>query len=388
MTWRDWLAADAAGRAAGGLPRPAPRPVDDPTTDLAGNDYLGLAQDPTVQMAAAHAALTWGAGAGSSPLVNGSLQLHAELESELAAYLGQPSALVVPSAYLAPVAVLTALADASCRVVLPAGARPALVDGARLSGARVAEVPHAPAGTVSTADPADTVDPVDAVRRALVAAGTAGERSLVVVESVGSVLGDAAPLAALAQVCEEHDALLIVDESHALGVHGPGLVAGSGLAGLPHVLVTTGLSEALGSQGGAVLGPEAVREHLVARARPLGDDAALAPAPTAAALAALRLLHEQPELATVVRRRVAELAAALAVPAPAGAALSLPMSSPQAAVAARAAALAAGVRVGCVLPPDVPGGGALLRITASAAIDDDAWRRALDVLQQVVKEHG
>ena len=117
---------------------------------------------------------------------------------------------------------------------------------------------------------------VAAVGAALAAAGDT--RAMVLVESVYSVLGDEAPLAALAAVCERYDALLVVDEAHGLGVRGPGLVRELGLAGLPHVLVTATLSKALGSQGGAVLGPQAVVDHLVNRARPFVFDTGLAPA--------------------------------------------------------------------------------------------------------------
>ena len=145
---------------------------------------------------------------------------------------------------------------------------------------------------------------VAAVGEALAAAGDT--RAMVLVESVYSVLGDEAPLAALAAVCERYDALLVVDEAHGLGVRGPGLVRELGLAGLPHVLVTATLSKALGSQGGAVLGPQAVVDHLVNRARPFVFDTGLAPAAAGAALEALRQLRARPELSDVVRRRIRE----------------------------------------------------------------------------------
>src|SRR5690606_21880649 len=121
-------------------------------------------------------------------------------------------------------------------------------DAVRLSRAHLTVVPHSD---------------VDAVRAALVAATAVGERAMVLVESVYSVLGDSAPLTELATLCEEYDALLVVDEAHGVGVHGPGLVTTLGLAGRPHVLVSATLSKSLGSQGGAILGPVAVREHLV-----------------------------------------------------------------------------------------------------------------------------
>lgn len=372
-TWNEWLEAEAAGREAAGLTRRLrPRPADDTTIDLAGNDYLGLARDPAVCRAAADAALTWGSGAAASRLVTGTFALHTELEDALAEHLQQPAALVFSTGYHANLAVVTALADRTTRVISDAHIHASLVDAVRLSRAQLTVVPHSD---------------VDAVRSGLVAAEAAGERALVLVESVYSVLGDAAPLVELAALCEQYDALLVVDEAHGLGVHGPGLVTALGLAGLPHVVVTATLSKSLGSQGGAALGPVALREHLVNRARPFIFDTGLAPAPTAGALAALREMRARPELALSVRTRVAALADALGVVAPAGAVLSVPMSSPQAAVAAQAAALEAGLRVGCFRPPSVPDGISRLRITATAGVGDEDWARAVATLVALVKEH-
>lgn len=372
-TWQEWLAAEAGAREEAGLTRRLrERSAEDPTIDLAGNDYLGLARDPAVRRAAADAALRWGSGASASRLVTGTLALHADLERELADYLGQPSALVLSTGYHANLAVVTALADRSVRVLSDAHVHASLVDGVRLSRARLTVVPHSD---------------VAAVEAGLAAARHDGERALVLVESVYSVLGDAAPLAELAALCERYDALLVVDEAHGLGVHGPGLVAALGLAGLPHVVVSATLSKALGSQGGAILGPAALREHLVNRARPFIFDTGLAPAPAAGALAALREVRARPDLGATVRTRVAALADALGVVAPAGAVLSVPMSSPQAAVAAQAAALESGLRVGCFRPPSVPDGISRLRITVTAGVPADAWQDAVAILVALVKEH-
>lgn len=372
MTWAAWWADQAREREAAGLTRTLrPRPADDPTTDLAGNDYLGLSRDPRVVEAAAAAARTWGVGAGASRLVTGTLAVHAELEDALAAWTGQPAALVCSTGYHANLAVVTALADPSTLVVSDAHVHASLIDAVRLARARVAVVPHAD---------------VEAVRRALAthAAEAPAGRALVLVESVYSVLGDAAPLAALAEVAAAYGALLVVDEAHGLGVHGPGLVASAGLAGQPHVVLTATLSKALGAQGGAVLGPVALVEHLVNRARPFIFDTGLAPTSTAGALAALHVARDEPWHAARVHARMRALAAAVGVPPAAGAVLSVPMPSPQAAVAAQADLLGRGVRVGCFRPPSVPDGVARLRVTASAGVDDAAWDRALALLTDVV----
>jgi 8-amino-7-oxononanoate synthase len=372
MIWEEWLREQAERRDRDGLRRGLHyRAADDGVVDLAGNDYLGLSRHPAVTEAAAAAARTWGAGAGASRLVTGSLELHAHLEDALSAFTGQPASLVMSTGYHANLAAVTALADRDCLVVSDAHVHASLVDAARLARAEVVVVPHNDVAAVSTA-----------------LAGKGPRRALVLAESIYSVLGDEAPLVELADACAEHDALLVVDEAHAIGVHGPGLVRSLGLAGAPHVLVTATLSKALGSQGGAVLGSSAVREHLINRARPFIFDTALAPASAAAALAALDVLRDRPGLPGVVRRRADDLAAALGVEPAAGAVLSVPMPSPQVALAAQAAALEQGVRVGCFRPPSVPDGVSRLRITVGAGVSDDDWARATEVLVAVVKEHG
>lgn len=369
-TWSDWLDAEALRRDAAGLTRTVrPRDSHDPVVDLAGNDYLGLARHPLVRQAAAEAALEWGGGAGASRLVTGTLRLHARLEAALAALMRQPAALVFSTGYHANLGVVTALADREARILSDAHVHASLIDAARLSRAQIDVVPHNDVAAL----------------RAMLSDGD-GRRTLVLVESIYSVLGDAAPLPELAAACAEHGALLIVDEAHGLGVHGPGLVAMHGLAGLPHVVVTATLSKALGSQGGAVLGPPALIGHLVNSARPFIFDTGLAPAAAGAALTAAGLVEAHPELPLLVRRRVGELATLLGVDAPDGAVLSVPMRSPRATVEAAEACAAGGVRVGCFRPPSVPDGISRLRVTVSAGVDETDWERAVDVLLSVTKD--
>jgi 8-amino-7-oxononanoate synthase len=367
MTLPEWLAEQAAQRDRAGLTRRLTARGPDPTTiDLAGNDYLGLAADPRVAEAAARAAQGWGAGAAASRLVTGTLDLHVDLERELAAFCDQEAALVFSTGYHANLGAVTALSDTDTLIVSDAHVHASLVDGCRLARGRVEVVPH---------------NDVEAVADAL--AARTERRALVLCESVYSVLGDAAPLAALADLCCRHDAALVVDEAHALGVagrHGEGLVAALGLSRLPHVVVTVTLSKSLGAQGGAVLGSPALVEHLVNRARTFVYDTGLAPAATGGALEALRILAAEPELPDRARACAVTLANAVAVEPPAGAVLSLPMPGPREAVAAQAELAESGLRVGCFRPPSVPDGVSRLRLTASARIngaDLDAAATAL-----------
>ncbi len=364
------LRAQAFARDAAGLRRETrPRAAAGGLLDLAGNDYLGLARDPRVVEAGVEAMRTWGAGATGSRLVSGTTALHAELEDALAGWTGQPAALVLSSGYLANLAAVCGLADRDTLVVSDAHVHASLVDACRLSRARVVVVPHGD---------------VDAVDTAL--AARPEERALVLTESVFSVLGDAADLRALSDVCARRDAVLVVDEAHSLGVTGGGRgsLVEAGLAGAPHVVVTVTLSKALGAQGGAVLGAVEVREHLVNRARPFIFDTGLAPASAGAALRALRVVGEEAERVARVRAHVAALAAAAGQRPPAGAVFSVPIGAAASALAAAAQCAEQGVVVGCFRPPSTPDDVSRLRVTASAALSDADVQRAVGVLRGAV----
>lgn len=358
----DWIDAHAERRRAAGLVRTLrPRPARSPLLDLASNDYLGLAHHPEVTRAGADACLRWGAGSTGSRLVTGSTELHAELEAELAAFCGFEAALVLASGYAANLAAVTALTtEPGTLIVSDSGNHASLIDGCRLSRAATEVVPHA--------------DP-PALRKAL--DGHDGP-AVAVTDSVFSVDGDAAPLGALAAACREYGAALLVDDAHGLGVLGPGgrgAAAQAGLAGGPGLVCTATLSKSLGSQGGVVLGPARVIEHLVNAARTFIFDTGLAPAATGAALGALRLLRREPERAVRARAVALELyerlvEAGLDATAPDACVVSVRAPSPEAAVEWAAACRAAGLAVGCFRPPSVPDGISRLRLTARADLTD------------------
>ncbi|MFD3512976.1 8-amino-7-oxononanoate synthase [Streptomyces sp. NPDC058657] len=366
-----WIAEEAAHRARAGLVRTLrPRPADSPLLDLASNDYLGLTRHPEITGAAGDAARRWGAGATGSRLVTGTTALHAELERELAAFTGFEAALVLSSGYAANLAALTALTGRGALIASDAGNHASLVDGCRLSRAETAVVPHA--------DPA-------AVRKAL--DGHRG-RALVVTDSVFSVDGDAAPLAEHAAVVREFGAALLVDDAHGLGVLGDGgrgALHATGLAGDADVIATVTLSKSLGSQGGAVLGPAHVIDHLINAARTFIFDTALAPAAAGAALASLRLLRREPERAARARAVAAALhrkltAAGLAAVRPDAAVVSVRAPSAEAAVRWAADCRSEGLAVGCFRPPSVPDGISRLRLTARADLTDAQIEGAVDAI--------
>jgi 8-amino-7-oxononanoate synthase len=361
-----WLEPAAADRDTAGLRRVTrPRPSG---LDLAGNDYLGLARAPQVVAAAAAALEEWGAGATASRAVTGTTGVHVALEDALAAHTGADSALVLSSGYLANLAAVTALSGPGALVVSDEQNHASVVDACRLSRARVVVVPH---GDVAAA------------ARAL--HDRSEERALLVTDAVFSVSGRLAPLRALHAAARETGALLVVDEAHALGVVGTagrGAAAAAGLAGQPDVVLTVTLSKALGSQGGAVLGPAAVRAHLVDTARPFLFDTGLAPASAAAALAALQLVDEP--LVARLRDTSSSLAAALGVAPTDSAVVPVLVGDAGRATAARDACLAEDVLVGCFRPPTVPPGQSCLRLTARADLSSQDLQRAAAVVRRAL----
>jgi 8-amino-7-oxononanoate synthase len=375
-----WLQAHAQQRRQAGLRRALrPRPAVATELDLASNDYLGLSQHPDVIEGGVDALRTWGAGATGSRLVTGNTQLHEELESALAEFVGAAAALVFSSGYTANQGAVVGLSGPGSLLVSDACSHASLVDACRLSRARVVVTPHRD---------------IDAVDAAL--ASRDEERAVVITESVFSADGAVAPVRQLHEVCRRHRALLIVDEAHGLGVRGAGgrgLLHELGLSGAPDVVMTTTLSKALGSQGGAVLGSSAVRDHLVDAARPFIFDTGLAPAAVGAALAALRVLAAESWRPAAVLRHAGTLAQicnetrALGAPLACGgqsAVVPVILGAPEVALAAATACLEAGVRVGCFRPPTVPAGTSRLRLTARASLDPDDLELARTVLTDVL----
>jgi len=365
----DDLAAKAAERERLGLTRRLVTRQRDGLLDLAGNDYLGLSGSPDVIAGAQAAARTYGGGAGASRLVTGTLPIHDQLESALAGLLETDSALAFSTGYQANLGAVTGLSDDDTLIVSDAHVHASLIDAARLSRAQVAVAGH---------------NDTPGVERIL--DSRVQEKAMIIIESIYSVLGDAAPLEELDEIARRQDAILLVDEAHAVGVagdRGQGLTASLGLSRSDHVITTVTLSKSLAAQGGAVLGHPAVREQLVNTARSFIYDTGLAPAAAGAALASIRTINHDPSLASRVRANAAILAEACGLQPPAGAVLSVPMPGPREALAAVAVCAKHGIRIGCFRPPSTPDGISRLRITAHAHHTADEIAHAAKVLSQV-----
>ncbi len=366
-----WLDAVERQRRDAGLRRSLrPRPPVGTELDLASNDYLGLSQHPDVIEGGVQALRIWGAGATGSRLVTGDTELHQQLEAELAEYVGAAAGLLFSSGYTANLGAVVGLSGPGSLLVSDAYSHASLVDACRLSRARVVVTPHRDVAAVDAA-----------------LASRDEQRAMVITDSVFSADGNLAPLRELLAACRRHRALLVIDEAHGLGVRGGGrgLLHELGLAGAPDVVLTTTLSKALGSQGGAVLGPAAVRAHLIDAARPFIFDTGLAPGAVGAARAALGVLKAEQWRPGAVLQNARELADICDVPeTPQSAVVSVLLGDPEVALAAAAACLDAGVKVGCFRPPTVPAGTSRLRLTARASLSPDEMELARRVLTDVL----
>jgi 8-amino-7-oxononanoate synthase len=349
--WRSLRSFDADG------PEGRLGPTRQPVVSFAANDYLGLSAHPAV-LAAAHEALDrWGSGSGSSRLIVGTRPVHAELELALAQWKGTESALLFPTGYAANIGVLSSLRGAAATVFSDELNHASIVDGCRLCRAPVVVYPHR------------DVDQLGKMLRQVTGP------AVVVSETVFSMDGDEAPVARLIDTCAERQALLVLDEAHA--VMGPDL--GAIPEGVDVIRIGT-LSKALGSLGGFVAATRPWIDWLVNRARPFIFTTASTPADSAAALAALRVLYS-PEGHLLVGRLRSHVA--LLRPGHGSPIIPVILGSERRALDAASALLDAGLLVPAIRPPTVPTGTSRLRIALSAAHTDEHVARLSGVLDDL-----
>jgi len=325
------------------------------------NDYLGLAADPKLQTVVNETLEQSGWGSGASPLILGRGELHAELENQLADFLDAEAALLFPTGFAANAGSIPALVGKEDVVFSDAKNHASIIDGCRLSGAKTVVYPHLN---------------VDALAKAL--AQESGAKKLIVSDSLFSMDGDVAPLKQLANLAEQHDAMLMIDEAHALGATGK---TGAGVAeemGVTHridIRVGT-LSKCFGSPGGFVAGSRRLVEYLSNRARTYVFSTAAPIAATAAALAALRMIREQPErrhrLKTIADRLRTQLRGqGWQVPTAGTHIVPVTIGDPSRTLEIASRLRDNGFWVPCIRPPSVPDGESLLRISLSSSHDDE-----------------
>jgi 8-amino-7-oxononanoate synthase len=317
------------------------------------NDYLGLSHHPDVVAASLEATRRFGAGAGSSRLVTGNHPLYAELERKLAELKAAEDAVVFGSGYLTNIGVIPALVGRADLILMDELSHSCLLAGAKLSGSRVLEFRHNDMGHLT----------------ALLGAERAQHRHcLVLTDGVFSMEGDLAPLAALAALASEHDAWLMTDDAHGLGVVGDGRGSSFAMGEPVAVPLQMGtLSKAVGSYGGYLCTSGSVAELVRNRARSFVYSTGLPPGAVAAASRALDLIATDRELVRRPLARAREFTAALGLPPAVSPIVALVQGSAARALAASEALRRSGFLVAAIRPPTVPLGTARLRLTFSAA---------------------
>jgi 8-amino-7-oxononanoate synthase len=330
---------------------------------FASNDYLGLAAHPLLVAAIAEGARRYGAGSGGSHLLGGHSRAHAQLEDDLAEFVGgfvdNPRALYFSTGYMANLATLTALAGRGTTLFSDSLNHASLIDGARLSRADIQIYPHADA---------------EALSAMLEASDTAVK--LIVTDTVFSMDGDIAPLARLLELAEKHGAWLVVDDAHGFGVLGPqgrGAIAEAALRS-PHLISIGTLGKAAGVSGAFVVAHETVIEWLVQRARPYIFTTASVPSAAHAVSASLRIIggdegeHRRTHLRALIARTRDMMKRTPWLPVDSHTAVQpLIIGANDATLDIAASLDRANLWVPAIRPPTVPEGTSRLRISLSAA---------------------
>ena len=347
--------------------------------DFASNDYLGLATDRRLANAMADAASSAGTGSGAARLITGTHPLHVQLEHALAKLVGTESALLFSSGYAANVAVISALVGEGDVVYSDALAHASLIDGCRLSKARICIVPHGD---------------VDSLERMLVANSAIARRSLIVTEGIYSMDGDRAPLDRLVSLAHRFGAWLMLDDAHAIGVtgrEGRGSAAWWGLERRPEITVGT-LGKAFGTAGAFACGSRTLVDFLRHRGRSFVFSTAPAPPVAAAAIAAVGIARGEEwrrerlrESARTIRMRLRAIGCD-----PLGdedsAIVPVPLGDPRRTMRVASKLEREGFIVGAIRPPTVPSGTSRLRITLSAAHEADEVERLCAALASALAE--
>jgi 8-amino-7-oxononanoate synthase len=321
------------------------------------NDYLGLSHHPAVKAAAAAAIETYGVGAGASRLVTGDHPLMAELEGRLAALKGTEAACVFGSGYLTNAGVIPTLVGPGDLLVIDELAHGCIWAGAKLSGAETLAFRHN--------DVAHLADILTARRGEM-------RRALVATDGVFSMDGDLAPLDRLSAICAAHDAWLLSDDAHGIGVLAEGRGSVHAFPGADVPLQMGTLSKAVGGYGGYLCASRAVIDLIKTRARTFVYSTGLPPASAAAAIAALDVIAGDPALCALPLAKARAFTRALNLPEAASAIVPVVIGEAAAALEASRRLREQGYLVVPIRPPTVPDGTARLRVAFSALHPDEA----------------
>ncbi len=345
---------------------------------VGSNNYLGLTHHPHVLERAREALYRYGSGCTGSRFLNGTLDLHVELERRLAELLGQESALVFSTGYHTNLAAIATLVTRGGVVVQDRLNHASLVDGALMAAGTMVRYPHAD---------------MHALRRVLDVHAPSG--ALVVTDGVFSMEGDIAPLPEMVALVEEYGARLMVDDAHGVGVlgeDGGGTARHFGLQDRVDLVMVT-FSKSFASIGGALAGPEYVIHYLKHHARPLIFSASMPPSAVATVLAAMEVMEQEPERREHLWRNAAYLRDGLdSLGFDTGVSETpiIPVSTGRMehTFIFWKALFDAGVFTNPVLPPAVPESACRLRTSVMATHTPDQLDRVLDAFARVGRELG
>ncbi len=342
--------------------------------NFSSNNYLGIANHPALAAAAKAAIDRYGCGSGASRLISGNMTLHEELEAKLAKFKNTEAALVFNSGFQANIGILATLAGEGDVILSDALNHASVIDGCRLSKAQTLVYAHSD---------------LKGLEAGLKQAAPA-RRRLIVSETIFSMDGDEAPLAAIVELAEKYDAMVMVDEAHGTGVfgaNGAGVVAKLGLAS--RVLIQMGtLGKALGGFGAYVAGSRALCDLLINRCRSFIFTTSLPPAVMAMALAAIDLVQSEPERRAVLEHNCQKLKEGLSrlgfeLGKSTSPILPLMVGDAGRCMELSAALLEQGVFAQGIRPPTVPVGTSRLRITLMATHSEAQIERALNIFEEV-----
>ncbi len=333
------------------------------------NDYLNLSHHPPVKAAARAAVDLYGVGAGASRLVTGDHPLLSELEARLARLKGTEAACVFGSGYLANTGVIPAFAGPGDLILVDELAHACIWAGAQLSGAEITTFPH---------------NDVAALRALLETRRGGFRHALVATDGVFSMDGDLAPLDRLSAVCWEHDAWLLSDDAHGIGVLGGGRGSAHLFPDARIPLQMGTLSKALGGYGGYLCGSRAVIDLLKTRARTVIYATGLPPASAAAAIAALDVIESDPALTAAPLEKARMFTRAARLPEATSPIVPVIIGEAAAALDAAAKLEAEGFLAVAIRPPTVPAGTARLRLAFTAAHPETEILRLAELVRGLI----
>ncbi len=345
---------------------------------IGSNNYLGLTVHPKVRQAAIDAIKEYGTSCTGSRFLNGTLEMHLELERRLAKWVGKESALVFSTGYQVNVGTISAVVGREDYVITDKEDHASIIDGCRLSYGTMKRFPH---------------NDLEALGRVLESIPEDAGK-LVVVDGVFSMGGDIAPLPDLIAACKQYGARLMVDDAHSVGVLGGGRGTSAEFGVTEDVdLIMGTFSKSFASLGGFIAGDAGIIDYIQHHARSLIFSASIPPANTAAAMAALEVMQEEPErvqrlieIGAFMRKRYRELGFNIGesqTPI-----IPVIIGEDTKALMFWKALFDAGVYTNVVLPPAVPPNLSLLRTSYIASHTDEQLERVLATFAQVGEALG